>query len=61
MLFEAPGANAFLSGAILDPEILYQVICPSPAACNILIDGVILKVTKTEIQHKWQNFSTSSH
>jgi fructose-bisphosphate aldolase class I len=24
MLFEAPGANAFLSGAILDPETLYQ-------------------------------------
>jgi fructose-bisphosphate aldolase class 1 len=45
MLFEAPGANAFLSGAILDPETLYQVSCPSPVACNILIDGVILKVT----------------
>ena len=24
MLFEAPGAGAFLSAAILDPETLYQ-------------------------------------
>ena len=24
MLFEAPGANQFLSAAILDPETLYQ-------------------------------------
>jgi fructose-bisphosphate aldolase class 1 len=45
MLFEAPGANDFLSGAILDHETLYQVSCPSPAACHILLHSVILKFT----------------